>query len=61
VLFSNLKAFDEIDSDWDTSLVAKLTKSIQMSFNVRVLRDADISRVRQWKQNLAIGVVYTLL
>jgi len=60
-LFSNLKAFDEIDSDWDTSLVAKLASSIQMSLNVRILRDADISRTLQWKQNLAIGLVYTLL
>ena len=60
-LFSNLEALDEVDSDWDTSLVAKLTGSIQMSLNVRILRDADISRVRQWKQNLAIGFVYTLL
>jgi len=60
-LFSNLEAFDEIDSDWDTSLTAKLTGNIQMSLNVRILRDADISRVRQWKQNLAIGFVYTLL
>jgi hypothetical protein len=61
VLFPNLQAFDEIDSDWDTSLISKLTGNIQMSLNVRILRDADISRVRQWKQNLAIGFVYTLL
>jgi hypothetical protein len=61
VLFSNLGAFSEIDSDWDTSLISKLTSNIQMSLNVRILRDADIDRVRQWKQNLAIGFVYTLL
>lgn len=61
VLFSNLEAFDEIDSDWDTSLVAKLTGHIQLSVNVRILKDADFSPKPQWKQNLAIGFVYTLL
>lgn len=60
-LFSNLEGIAEIDSDWDTSLTAQLTKAIQMSLNVRILRDADISARRQWKQNLAIGIVYTIL
>lgn len=53
--------FDETDTDWDSSLVASLTDAIKVSFNLRVLRDADIDRRRQLKQNLSIGLIYTLI
>jgi len=53
--------FDETDTDWDSSLVASLTDALKVSVNLRILRDADISRARQLKQNLALGVIYTLL
>jgi hypothetical protein len=54
-LFSALTTFDEIDCDWDTSLKAALGKGFQMTFNVHILRDADISRKRQFKQNFTLG------
>lgn len=53
--------FDETDADWDSSLTASITDAIKVSFNLRILRDADISRTRQLKQNLAIGLIYTLI
>jgi hypothetical protein len=52
---------DEIDTDWDSSLTASLTNAVKVSFNLRILRDADISRTRQLKQNLAIGIIYNIL
>ncbi len=57
--FYNFGDFREIDTDWDTGITAQVSKAVQMSFNLRILRDADISARRQWKQNLAIGLVYS--
>ncbi len=59
-LFSNMKAFDEIDVIWDTDLTAKITKFIAFNFNVKLLYDKDISPKRQLKQVMGIGVSYSL-
>jgi len=60
-LFSNLKAFDEIDVTWDTDLTAKITKFIAFNFNVKLLYDKDISAKRQLKQVMGIGISYSFL
>ncbi len=59
-LFSNMKAFDEIDVIWDTDLTAKITKFIAFNFNVKLLYDKDISPKRQLKQVMGIGLSYSL-
>ena len=59
-LFSNLKAFDEIDVIWDTDLTAKITKFIAFNFNVKLVYDKDVSAMRQLKQVMGIGLSYSL-
>jgi len=58
-LFSNLKAFDKIDVNWDTILTAKVSQYVNLNFNVKLLYDKDISKKRQLKQALAVGISYS--
>lgn len=60
-LFSNMKAFDEIDLNWDNLLTAKISKYINVNINVRLFYDKNISVKRQINQSLAIGLSYTIL
>ncbi len=60
-LFSNLEAFNEIDVQWDSILAAKVAKYIDVNFNVKLFYDRDISKQRQLKQALAVGLTYTFL
>lgn len=60
-LFSNLEAFEEIDVDWDNMFSAKVSDLINVSLNIKLYYDHDISPKRQLKQTLAVGVQYTLL
>jgi len=59
-LFSNLKAFDEIDVIWDTDLTTKITRLIAFNFNVKLIYDKDISYKRQIKQVMGVGLSYSL-
>lgn len=60
-LFSNLKAANEIDVNWDTILAAKVSKFVDVNFNVKLFYDRNISTQRQLKQALALGLTYTFL
>ena len=60
-LFSNLKAFDEIDVNWDNLLTAKISNYFNVSFNIRIFYDKNISSKRQINQSLSIGLSYTIL
>ena len=60
-LFSNLEASNEIDVSWDNLLAAKVQEYVTVSLNVKVFYDRDISKKRQIKQSLAVGLTYTLL
>ena len=60
-LFSNLRAFDEIDVNWDTVFIAKVAKYVEVNFNIKLLYDKDISVKRQLKQALSMGLTYTFL
>jgi hypothetical protein len=60
-LFSNLEASNEIDVSWDSLLAAKVHEYVTVGLNVQVSYDRDISKKRQLKQSLAIGLTYTLL
>ncbi len=61
VLFSNFKAVDEIDGRWDNSISAKINRFIDVSLNLEILYDKDISESRQVKQSLALGLTYAFL
>lgn len=60
-MFSNLKALDQIDVNWDNLISAKIAKYLSVSFNVKIFYDRDISPVRQLKQTLAVGLSYSFL
>lgn len=60
-LFSALGAFDEIDVNWDNVLSTKVSKYIAFNFNFKLLYDKDISKKRQIKQAIALGLTYTFL
>ncbi|MFH1313003.1 MAG: DUF3078 domain-containing protein [Candidatus Eisenbacteria bacterium] len=60
-LFSNLKATNEIDVRWDNLLTAKIEEYLSVTLNVKVFYDSDISRSRQIKEALAIGLTYRLM
>ena len=60
-VFSNLKGLDEVDVKWDNIFSAKISKYIDVSFNVKLFYDRTISKKRQLKQSLAVGLTYTFL
>lgn len=60
-LFANLKAFNQIDVNWASSITAKVSSYINVNLNVRVLYDRNVSKSRQLKQALAMGLSYTFL
>ena len=60
-LFSNLESFQQIDVKWDTILSAKVARYVDVNLNVKLFYDRDISRKRQLKQALTLGLTYTIL
>ncbi len=60
-LFSNLKAINEIDVNWDNMFTSKITDYINVSLNIKLFYDKDISTKRQLKETLAIGLSYSFL
>ena len=60
-LFSNLQRFDEIDVQWSTLFSTKVSDYININFNFKLFYDKDISRKRQIKQSLALGLAYRFL
>ena len=60
-LFSNLEGVNEVDVSWDNLISAKVSEYINVSFNLNLFYDRDISKSRQLKQTLAVGLSYSLL
>lgn len=60
-IFSNLKGLDEVDVKWDNIFSAKISKYIDVNFNIKLFYDRTISKKRQLKQSLAVGLTYTFL
>jgi hypothetical protein len=60
-LFYDFGAFDEIDVRWDNIFSAKISKYIDVNFNVELFYDRELSEKRQIKQALAVGLTYTFL
>jgi hypothetical protein len=60
-LFSKLNRFNEVDVNWDNLFTVKATQYINVTWNVRLFYDRDISFKRQLKETLAVGITYTLL
>jgi hypothetical protein len=60
-LFSNMKSFDQIDVNWNNLFTTKVTKYIAFNFDLKLLYDKDISKKRQIKQAIALGLTYSFL
>lgn len=60
-LFSNMQAFDEIDVAWDNLLSARVSKLIDVNFNLKLFYDKNITSKRQIKHSLAVGLTYSFL
>lgn len=60
-LFSAFKSFEETDVNWDNILTTKISKYFNVNFNFKLFYDRDISKVRQIKQAIALGVSYNFL
>lgn len=60
-IFSDLEAFNRTDMTWENNLILKVAKYINVSVDVVLFYDRDITRKLQIKQILAVGFTYTLL
>jgi len=60
-MFSNLEALNEVDVNWDNLITAKVSEYINVSFNLNLFYDRNISKSRQLKQTLAVGLSYSFL
>jgi len=60
-LFSTFTTFKELDVNWDNILTTKISKYFNMNFNFKLFYDRDISKKRQIKQAIALGVTYSFL
>ena len=59
-LFFNGKRVNETDVNWDNVFTSKISKYINVNFNVKMLYDRNVSKKRQLKQVLAVGLSYVL-
>lgn len=60
-LFSNLEQFRQVVVRWDNIISAKVNEYISANFNFQLYYDHNISKQRQVKQALSLGLTYTLL
>ncbi len=60
-LFSNLESLKQVDVRWDTIISAKVARYVDVSLNIELLYDSNISPKRQLKQLLALGLSYTFI
>lgn len=60
-IFSNFKALNQTDIRWDNIFSAKISRYVDVNFNIKLLYDRDSSVKRQIKQALAVGLTYSFL
>ena len=60
-LFSNLKGYKNIDVRWDNLFSTKISRYININMNIKLFYDSDISKKRQIKQALTLGLTYSFL
>ncbi len=60
-VFADFKAFNRIDVLWENDLTFKLTKLVNVNLEYDLLYDRDISKRRQIRQVLSVGLSYTFL
>ena len=60
ISFSNLKAADEIDVNWDNIVILEINSWLNVNFQFQIFYDKDVSDQRQLRQSLAIGLNYSV-
>jgi len=60
-VFSNMKAMNQIYTRWGNRLTVKATKYLEMSAEFELLYDGHVSKARQIRQGLGLGLAYNLL
>lgn len=60
-LFYAFKNLNETDVNWDNLLSTKISKYFSVNFNFKLFYDRDISKMRQIKQAIALGLTYAFL
>ncbi len=60
-LFSNLKGIQQVDVRWENLLSAKLSALVSVNFNFKLFYDRDVSKKRQIRQTLMVGISYAFL
>jgi hypothetical protein len=60
-LFYAFEDLNETDVNWDNVLSTKISKYFSVNFNLKLFYDRDISKKRQIKQSIALGLTYTFL
>ncbi len=60
-LFSAFKTLNRTDVNWDNILTTKISKYFNVNINFKLFYDRDISKMRQIKQAIALGVSYNFL
>lgn len=58
--FVNFKGVEEIDGKWENMLVAKVAKYLSFQAGLTVLYDYNLSKDTQIKQDLSVGLTYSL-
>lgn len=57
-IFANFKGWDEIDARWANQITAKVNSLISVNFEYELLYDKDLSKSRQTREGLGVGISF---
>ncbi len=60
-VFSNLRTWEQVDVQWDTTFSSRIARFLSVNYNIYLWYDSDISRKRQLKQALMVGLTWDVL
>ncbi len=60
-LFSNLRTWQQIDVQWDATFSSKIAKFLSVNYNIQLWYDSDVSKKRQLKQALMVGITWDVI
>ncbi len=60
-IFSNLRTWQEVDVQWDTTFSSSIAKFLRVNYNIQLWYDSDVSNKRQLKQALMVGITWDVI
>lgn len=60
-VFSNLRSWEQVDVQWDTTFSSKIARFLSVNYNIQLWYDSDVSRKRQLKQALMVGITWDVI